>query len=169
MNDGPERIVLASSGLNPRSKAWIRLPGPLRSNHRRAVGRVGPARGGGLALSKVGPPLAASIELGRVPMRSYESQNGPEIERLGQIDISGNHAVVTWPQLGDGVALDFPDLRARYGVVVDLDHDPRLKVEPHFANLVDLEGRLGILEQVSALWIQRNLQCALSLDPEALR
>jgi hypothetical protein len=94
-------------------------------------------------------------------MQSRESQSGPVIEKLGEIEVAGNRAIVTWPQLGDGVAIDFPAERARYGVVVDLSHDPRLKVEPHYAALVDVEERLLILEQVGALWCRRVIEEAL--------
>lgn len=93
-------------------------------------------------------------------MRPNESLTGPVIERLGQFEIEGNRAIVTWPQLGDGVAIDFPDLRCRFGVVVGLDRDPMLRVEPSFAGLLDLEGRLCILERVASLWIQRCLESA---------
>lgn len=91
-------------------------------------------------------------------MRPSDKQNGPDIEELGRLDIGGNRAIVTWPMLGDGVALDFPDLRARFGIVAGLDRDPRLNVEPGFANLLDLEGRLGVLETVSSMWIERVLR-----------
>jgi hypothetical protein len=99
-------------------------------------------------------------------MRRSDNQNSPGIEELGRLDIGGNRAIVTWPMLGDGVALDFPDLRARFGIVAGLDRDPRLNVDPGFANLLDLEGRLGVLEAVSAMWIQRALRESAVLEAE---
>ncbi|WP_026922887.1 hypothetical protein [Glycomyces arizonensis] len=98
-------------------------------------------------------------------MPTTESPTDPAIIRLGQIDIEGRRAAVTWPGLGDGVAIDFLDLRSRFGVVAGLDRDPRLHLEPCHASLVDLEGRMLILEQVAALWIRH----ALASTPAALR
>ncbi|GAB3225169.1 hypothetical protein GCM10027447_14330 [Glycomyces halotolerans] len=93
-------------------------------------------------------------------MPQTRPQAASAIIRLGQIDIDDHCAVVTWPGFGDGVAIDFPDLRSRYGIVAGLDRDPRLHVEPCHASLVDLEGRMIILEQVAALWIRRSLASA---------
>lgn len=95
-------------------------------------------------------------------MRRQGRRPGPSIATLGQLDIEGHRAVVTWPFVGDGVAIDFPDLRSRFGVVAGLDRDPRLHVEPCHADLVDLEGRMLILEAVAAMWLRRALSEAVT-------
>lgn len=88
-------------------------------------------------------------------MDRHDSGPWPVSERLGQFE--GHRAVVTWPEAGDGVAIDFPSLRSGFGVVAGLDRDPRLHVEPCHPSLVDLEGRRAILEQVAALRIRHTL------------
>lgn len=100
-----------------------------------------------------------------MPQAQAQPQTEPDIIRLGHIDIEQHRAVVTWPGSGDGVAIDFPDLRSRFGIVAGLDRDPRLRVEPCHASLVDLEGRMLILEAVAALWIRHSVASV----PAALR
>lgn len=91
------------------------------------------------------------------PVPEQQTLTGPVIhavvEELGRIDIAGRTASVSWPG-GDAVGLDFTEGRSRFGVVVGLDGDPRLRVEPDHADLLDVEERLVILEQVGALWYQ---------------
>lgn len=76
----------------------------------------------------------------------------PFVDILGEVEIAGRPAMVTWPQAGDAVGIDFADPPARFGVVVSLDRDPRLLVEPEHADLLDVEERLLILEAVGAMW-----------------
>lgn len=103
-------------------------------------------------------------------MPQRQPRTGPVVTELGQLDIEGHRAVVTWPFFGDGVAIDFPELRSRFGVVVALDRDPRLRVEPCHADLVDLEGRIRVLEQVASMWIRHDRETApAALRPEAGR
>lgn len=52
------------------------------------------------------------------------------------------------------IGIDFTDPQRRYGVVVGLDSDPRLPVEPGHAAMLEAEERLLVLEQVGALWYQ---------------
>ncbi|MCH7232815.1 hypothetical protein L0U85_18435 [Glycomyces sp. L485] len=79
------------------------------------------------------------------------------VEVLGEIDIAGQPATVSWPRMGDAVGIDFIDQSVRFGVVVALDSDPRLCVEPEHASLIDVEERLIVLEQVGALWYGSGL------------
>lgn len=90
-------------------------------------------------------------------MEHTQRQEEPAAVRLGHIDIADRQAVVTWPGNGDCVAIDFPDAGSRFGIVAGLDRDPRLRVEPRHATLVDLEGRMVILETVAALWIRHTI------------
>ncbi|HEU5130423.1 MAG TPA: hypothetical protein VFU12_20760 [Glycomyces sp.] len=85
-------------------------------------------------------------------MARHQQLTEPLNDVLGEIDIAGRPATVSWPRLGDAVALDFTGGTARFGVVVELDHDPRLRVEPAHAGLLDVEERLVVLERVGALW-----------------
>jgi hypothetical protein len=85
-------------------------------------------------------------------MPRHQTLNEALVEVLGEIDIAGNTATVGWPLSGDAVGLDFTGPRVRFGIVVDLDTDPRLRVEPVHANLLDVEERLLVIEQVAALW-----------------
>jgi hypothetical protein len=98
-------------------------------------------------------------------MEQTQRQEEPAAVRLGHVDIADRRAVVMWPGNGDGVAIDFPDAGSRFGIVADLDRDPRLRVEPRHATLVDLEGRMAILETVAALWIRHTIASV----PAALR
>lgn len=98
-------------------------------------------------------------------MQQAQAQTEPAAVRLGDIDIADHPAVVTWPGSGDGVAIDFAESRSRFGIVAGLDRDPRLRVEPRHAALVDLEGRMLILETVAALWIRHTIASV----PSALR
>jgi hypothetical protein len=56
------------------------------------------------------------------------------------------------PRLGDAVVFGFTGGTVRFGVVVELDHDPRRRVEPAYAGLLDVEERLMVLERVGTLW-----------------
>jgi hypothetical protein len=96
-------------------------------------------------------------------MPRHQSLNEALVEVLGEIDIAGNAATVGWPLSGDAVGLDFTAQRARFGIVVGLESDPRLRVEPVYANLLDVEERLLVIEQVAALWY------GAALTPDALR
>ena len=90
-------------------------------------------------------------------MPQHQTLTEPLVEVLGEIDIAGQSATVSWPRLGDAVGLDFTDRAVRFGVVVALDSDPRLRVEPDHADLLDVEERLIVLEQVGALWYGSGL------------
>ncbi|GAB3652640.1 hypothetical protein [Glycomyces tarimensis] len=90
-------------------------------------------------------------------MPQQQALTEPLIEVLGEIDIAGSRAAVTWPRMGDAVGLDFAGQSVRFGVVVDLDSDPRLRVQPDHAHLLDVEERLIILEQAAALWYSSGL------------
>jgi hypothetical protein len=85
-------------------------------------------------------------------MAQPETESQTLVDALGTIDVGGRLATVTWPRLGDAVGIDFTGSTVRFGVVLALDTDPRLRVEPEHADLLDLEGRLFVLEQVGALW-----------------
>ncbi|WP_026922175.1 hypothetical protein [Glycomyces arizonensis] len=97
-------------------------------------------------------------------------QNLPEPTNdvLGEIDIAGRPATVSWPRLGDAVGIDFNGRCVRFGVVVGLDRDPRLRVEPVHADLLDVEARLTVLEQVSALWYRSDARLAAARQWELL-
>lgn len=85
-------------------------------------------------------------------MARHQQPTEPLNDVLGEIDIAGRPATVSWPRMGDAVGLDFTGEAARFGVVAGLDRDPRLRVEPAHAGLLDVEERLVVLEQVGALW-----------------
>ncbi|MCD0447058.1 hypothetical protein LO763_25910 [Glycomyces sp. A-F 0318] len=91
-------------------------------------------------------------------MPQHPTRTTPLVDVLGEIDIAGLPATVTWPGLGDAVGIDFTGSTVRYGVVVALDTDPRLMVEPEHAGLIDLEGRLLVLERVGALWYRSGFR-----------
>ncbi|MCH7231603.1 hypothetical protein L0U85_12185 [Glycomyces sp. L485] len=92
-------------------------------------------------------------------MTRPRTPTGLLIDVVGEIDIAGHPATVSWPRAGDGVGIDFIEFAegpARYGVVLELDSDPRLRVEPDHAALLDVEERLIVLEQVAAIWYRVN-------------
>ncbi|WP_026932493.1 hypothetical protein [Glycomyces tenuis] len=89
-------------------------------------------------------------------MARHQNLTEPTNDVLGEIDIAGRPAAVSWPRIGDAVGIDFIGRTARFGVVVELDSDPRLRVEPVHADLLDVEARLVVLEQVSAIWYRSD-------------
>ncbi|MEU6250439.1 hypothetical protein [Glycomyces sp. NPDC047010] len=96
-------------------------------------------------------------------MPQHQTLNESLVEILGEIDIAGSPATVSSPLGGDAVGLDFTGQRVRFGIVVDLETDPSLRVEPAHAGLLDVEDRLLVIEQVAALWY------GAALVPDAVR
>ncbi|MEU5152926.1 hypothetical protein [Glycomyces sp. NPDC021274] len=101
---------------------------------------------------QISRPLAPALQSASVAGPPGPSRSSTELESLGEIDVAGHLAAVTWPWGGDAVGIDFLTRPSRFGIVVGLASDPRLRVEPDHADLLDLEGRLAVLEQVGALW-----------------
>lgn len=128
------------------------------------MGYTGSAGGDGSALSLVGsPPVGLNQARTEAAMPQHQILTESLVDVLGEIDVAGRPASVSWPRQGDAVGIDFADHDARFGVVFALDSDPRLRVEPDHVDLLDVEGRLIVLEQVSTLWYRA------SAVPEAAR
>lgn len=72
---------------------------------------------------------------------------------LGTIVVSGEPALVVWPDLGDTVAIDFKVDGHRYALVTGLDTAlPRLRVQPMIGRQISSDHESAVLAEVVRIW-----------------